>query len=480
MKKGYIIILTFFSVWSATAQIQDTTNVKPKKVIKPQVIKPLKLSLNEDGSHYIQFTGLVQAWVRYDQSNPNSTVNKQTANAENTFDIGLRRVRFQTMGQLTDRAFFYTQIGENSFSYLSERKFGLFLMDATGDYEFIKKHLAIGAGLGSWVGPLRFSSPSVATFMGTDGPIYQQTTNDLNDQFVRRMMIYAKGKIGKLDYRISVAKPFIVNSAANIAGTGQAGVGLLSTNGFQNNVATFSTRGANPQLNTYLSYQFFDQESNKTPYNTGTYLGTKKVFNIGGGFQYQKDAMWYTTIADPINAPTKVDTVSQKYLTFGLDVFYDAPVNKEKGTALSFYAAYLYSDYGRNYIRNLGVMNAADGGKGYSGSSGAFNSGGGSAFSMNGTGSTLSAQLGYKMKDNLLGEHGTLMPYVMTQLSGFQYYDYKVMSVYNVGVNWLIKGHNSKFSLDYQNRPYFAQTGTATPKETVRRGMVVLQYQLSF
>ena len=479
MKKISILFLSFISMLSASAQVVDTVNVKPKKVVKPQVIKPLKLSLNDDGSHYVQFTGLVQAWVRYNQSNPNSTVNKQTQGVDNTFDVGLRRVRFQTLAQLTDRAFFYTQIGQNSFGYLSERKFGLFLMDATGDYEFIKKHLTIGAGLGSWVGPLRFSAPSVGSFMGMDGPIYQQTTNDLNDQFVRRMMVYAKGKIGKLDYRISIAKPFIVNSTANLNGTGQAGIGSLGA--MQNNVATFSTRGANPQLNTYLSYQFFDQETNKVPYNAGTYHGSKKVFNIGAGMQYQKDAMWYKEVNT--SKPGGIDTITHQYFTLGVDVFYDAPLNKEKGTALSFYASYMYSDYGRNYVRNLGVMNAADAGMTYSGTAGAtYNSGGGSAFAMNGTGSTVFAQLGYKMKNDLLGEHGTLMPYVTTQLSGYQYFDYKVMAVFDLGINWLIKGHNSKFSLDYQNRPYFSQSvaGIDTPKESVRRGMVVLQYQVSF
>jgi len=315
--------------------------------------------------------------------------------------------------------------------------------------------------------------------MSMDGPIYQQTTNDLNDQFVRRMMVYAKGKIGKLDYRLSVAKPFIVNSAANLNGTGQAAIGSLG--GMQNDVATFSTRNPNPQLNTYLSYQFFDQESNKNPYNAGTYFGAKKVFNIGAGAQYQKDAMWYKEIN--ASKPGGIDTITHQYFTCGLDVFYDAPVNKEKGTALNLYVSYLYSDYGRNYIRNLGVMNAADGGMAYSGAAGAkYNSGGGSAFAINGTGSTVFAQLGYKMKNDLLGEHGTLMPYVTTQLSGYQYFDYKVMAVFDVGINWLIKGHNSKFALDYQNRPYFSQVlaSVDVPKETARKGMVVLQYQLSF
>lgn len=472
-----ILYMLLFAVSCNTVCAQSVDTIPKGENKKSIIIKPLKFSLNEDGSHYVQFMGLAQVWVRYNQNNPGSTINGQTANAENTFDVGLRRVRFQTFAQITDRAFLYTQIGENSFGFTSERKFGLFLMDATGDYEIIKKHFTLGAGLGSWVGPLRFSAPGVGSLMGMDGMIYQQTTNDLNDQFVRRMMVYAKGKIGKVDYRVSIAKPFLVNTSANKNGTGQAGIGELGT--MQNDFATFSTRNPNPQLNTYISYQLYDQEANKNPYMAGTYLGSKKVFNIGGGFQYQKDAMWYKEAN--ASKPGGIDTLSHQYFTAGIDVFYDAPLNKNKGTAISFYASYLYSDYGLNYIRNLGVMNAADGGQGYSGRNGAYTSGGGSAFAINGTGSNVSAQIGYKMKDDLLGEHGTLMPYVMTQISGFQYFGYKPMTVFDVGVNWLIKGHNSKISFDYQNRPYVAQaTLTDTPKEITRKGMFVLQYQLSF
>ena len=59
----------------------------------------------------------------------------------------------------------------------------------------------------------------------------------------------------------------------------------------QNDIATFSTKGVNPQLNPYKSYPFFDQEINKVQYNTGTYYGTKKIFNVGNGIQYQKVTM---------------------------------------------------------------------------------------------------------------------------------------------------------------------------------------------
>ncbi|MFN3876037.1 MAG: porin, partial [Flavobacteriales bacterium] len=34
----------------------------------------------------------------------------------------------------------------------------------------------------------------------------------------------------------------------------------------------------------YLMWQFLEQESNVLPFTVGTYVGTKKVFNIGAGF----------------------------------------------------------------------------------------------------------------------------------------------------------------------------------------------------
>ena len=470
MKKIIFFCLFVFASVASKAQLDSAKIAERKEENTP--LKPVKLNLNKDGSNYIQFTGLVQAQVRWNNSNPGTTVNG-TASPQ-TWDVGLRRVRFQILGQLSKRVFFYTQIGENNISYLAERKFGLFVLDALGEYALLKKHLSVGMGLSSWIGPLRYSAPGVGSFMGMDGPIYQQTTNDLNDQFVRRMGVYFKGKLGKLDYRVSITKPFIVNSTvnspANISG-GQAAVPVLAALG--NGQSTFSTLNPNPQFNSYVSYQFFDQEDNRTPYNVGSYLGSKRVFNIGGGIQYQNQAMWHKELN---TATGKIDTVSSQLLTAGIDVIYDAPINKEKGTAVHFYAAYMHSDYGQNYVRNLGVMNPADV---TSKAPGALAGSGGSAFPMNGTGNTISAQAGYKFKNELLGSYGTLMPYVSCQAT--KYFNFSSeMFVYDIGVNWLLKGHNSKFSLDYQNRPFFTTASDGSINQFGRRGMVVLQYQVSF
>ena len=102
----------------------------------------------------------------------------------------------------------------------------------------------------------------------------------------------------------------------------------------------------------------------------------------------------------------------------------------------------------------------------------------GNAFPMFGTGNVIYTQIGYLLKKDLLGKSGTLMPYASLMSANFDQLKDQ-MSVYNVGVNWLIKGHSSKITLDYQNRPVYASSLGDLVK-TTNKGQVVLQYQISF
>lgn len=75
----------------------------------------------------------------------------------------------------------------------------------------------------------------------------------------------------------------------------------------------------------------------------------------------------------------------------------------------------------------------------------------------------------------MLGKSGTLLPYMM-----FQYGNYNrlndAMITWNLGLNWLLKGHNSKLTLDYQSRPIFNANAQGNLVETDRKGMIVLQW----
>jgi hypothetical protein len=410
--------------------------------------RELKFNFNEDGSHYLKATLTGQVWLRYNESNPGSTLNGFST--PQTYDIGLRRVRSQVFGQVTDKVFFYTQLGINNYSYHSNRKPGIFFHDVVTEYHVTPRALHIGTGLTGWTGFTRYSSPSVATSLAHDAPIYQQATNDANDQFLRKLSVYAKGKLGRIDYRLIVSKPMLVDEAI-------PGVKPININ------SDFSYLPPKMQSSGYVMYQFLDEETNRTPYMTGTYLGQKRVFNIGAGFQYQPDAMWR------YGSAALLDTIKSDLLNVAVDVFFDRPTGS-KGAAITAYAAASRTDYGKNYVRNGSPMNPA------SSSSGTSFNGGGSAFPMFGTGNVFFGQLGYLLPKPFLGEkRGQLQPYGDITLARYERLN-DPMLMWNTGVNWLLDGHRSRISLNYQNRPVF---GSADLKEISRKSMVVLQFQVA-
>lgn len=440
-----LIPLCLISFWSLS---QD----------KPKEIEEMRLNLNEEGSHYLKATFLNQVWLRFNDSNPGTlVVNKPTAQ---TVDIGLRRTRFQFYGQLTDHVFFYFQFGQNNFNYLSQnagnRKLQAFFHDALGEYKIRKgsDKLILGGGLTITNGLSRFSQPSVSSIMTMDVPVFAQATVDQTDEFSRKLSIYARGQLGKLDYRVVLSDPF------PIATNGQP-LPALGTN------ATFSQVGHHKQYQGFFAWNFFDKESHTTPYMTGTYLGKKKVFNLEAGVITQQGATW-------TRQPLAADTVYHTMTIWSVAAFYDAPINKDKGTALNAYLGYFDYDFGPGYLRYNGIMNPANAIQaGYpSGSHG-------NAFPMFGSGNVFYAQAGYLMKKDLLGEgYGTMMPYASIMSAKYHRLN-KQMNVIDVGVNWLLKGHNSKITLDYQLRPFYFQQGTELVLQQ-HRGQVVMQYQLFF
>jgi hypothetical protein len=361
------------------------------------------------------------------------------------------------MSQINKKVFMYTQFGINSFNSLSARKPGLFLHDVTAEYKVYKNYITLGGGLSGWNGTARYTSSGVGNILGMDLPTIEETTNDVTDQFVRKLGVYAKGQIGGLDYRFSAANPFPIQNSLTTVAT------LSGTNS-----AAYSTKAPEMQYQGYVKWQFFDKESNLLPYSAGSYLGKKRVLNVGGGFTYQKDAMWYRN--------ANMDTLTTPLQQFALDVFYDSYLNKEKQNAITAYAAFLNYDFGPNYIRNAGAMNTANGTVGTASFNGAGNN-----VPLIGTGQVVYAQAAYLFKKDLLGKNGTLQPYASGSYAMYQKLKDPVL-MYDIGVNWIIAGQNSKISLDYQSRPIFNADANGDLHETknARRGQVVLQYQVSF
>ncbi|MBS3913485.1 MAG: hypothetical protein KG003_03240 [Bacteroidetes bacterium] len=432
-----LIVFTFFFMENVLAQ-------KPNE---------LKWNFNKDSTHFFKFTCVNQVWLRHTQNNPGSTAFGDPVN--NSFDIGIRRLRMQAYGQINERIFLYTQFGLNNFTWMQNRFTGAFFHDAVAEFRIRKDWMNIGAGLTGWSGLSRYASPAVGSILSLDAPLYQQATNGVTDQFLRKLSVYAKGKISRLDYRVALSHPMAAQTG-NVA----------NSTSLDSGIASFSARYPSLQTQGYFKWEFLDKESNQLPYFAGTYLGKRRIFNIGAGFIHQPKAMWQQNGKNS-------DTIYHPMNLWSVDVFYDAPLNKEKENAITAYAAFSIFDFGQNHLRMLGVMNPLNGVN-----ANASLNGTGNGFPAIGTGNILYAEVGYLAGKNLLKNHDRIQLFAGTQIAGFQAL-HERMIMYQTGMNYYISGNAwNKISLMYQNRPVYHKNSDEEARVTSRKGMVTVQLQV--
>ena len=430
------------------------------------VLQPLRIPLSKDEKQYIQFTLLNQVWFRGDESNSGTTVLGDLQ--KNTVDLGLRRTRFQLFGEIAPQTFVYFQFGQNNFNRVvamnGNRKNTFFIHDALCEYRIGKSQQKIGGGLTIANGLSRFSQPCISTIVGLDVPVFAQATVDQTDQFSRKLSVYSRGQVGKVDYRVVFSDPFPVQSNG-------AAQPVLGDN------ASFALKGHHWQYQGILAYQFFEHEQNQTPYMPGTYLGSKKVFNISVGGIYQKGATWNTVIN---GATGKKDTVFNNMILLCAESFLDMPMNKDKGTAIHAYLGYFSTTYGHNYVRYNGIMNPATG----TAATGlATDVGGqyGNAFPMFGTGNVIHGQFACVLPKDLLGKDGVsgkLQLYTSATSSRYERFKNQSLTNASVGMNWLMPGNRSKITLDVTNRAAVALTSVGN-FTTERRNTITVQYQIN-
>ena len=344
------------------------------------------------------------------------------------------------------------------------RKNTFFIHDALCEYRIGKSQQKIGGGLTIANGLSRFSQPGISTIVGLDVPVFAQATVDQTDQFSRKLSVYSRGQVGKVDYRFVFSDPFPVQSNG-------AAQPILGDN------ASFALKGHHWQYQGMFSYQFFEHEQNQTPYMPGNYLGSKKVFNISVGGIYQKGATW-NTVSN--GATGKKDTVFNNMILLCAESFLDMPMNKEKGTAIHAYLGYFSTNYGHNYVRYNGIMNPATG----TAAAGlATDAGGqyGNAIPMFGTGNVIHGQFAYVLPKDLLGKDGVsgkLQLYTSATSSRYERFKNQSLTNASVGVNWLMPGNRSKITLDVTNRAAVALT-TLGNFTTERKNTITVQYQIN-
>lgn len=414
----------------------------------------IKIALDTTGKKYIRILNWHQVWVRHNENNPGSTINGTPQDKQ--WDMGLRRSRFLLHTQINPNFMLVTHFGINNANQISGgangqgasgadgKKPQLFMHDAYIEHRVYKDHLWLGAGLQYNIGPSRLSSASTLNFLGLDSPIFSWQNIEATDQFARQYGLFAKGQITKdkrLDYRVSLNFPFAIAKGNALATLDTA----LASHGV---TSTAYRYGGQPHVayTGYMKYQFWDIESNVLPFQVGTYIGTKKVFNIGVGFYQHKDAMWSASLNENSN---KVDTVNHSQLFIAADAFLDMPLDKEKKFALTAYASYTYADMGANYVRNIGLMNPTNG---TNAALASFN-GGGNAVPTIGTGSVIFGQAGIALPK--IKKIGRFQPYASLMLANYERIADKIL-IPDFGVNWFLAGHSAKITMNYRPRPIFA------------------------
>ena len=382
---------------ATVTRAQETTGGEEED----RAYQPLTLKLDESGNKYIRFITWHQIWAE------DGNLDDDGAG----FTMRIRRSRFLAYAQISSRFLILTHFGLNTLNSANIDPIGdaresnasqLFLHGAWTEFKVTAgEELFIGAGLHYWNGLSRFTSASTLNFMTLDNYRQAWATLGLSDQFARHLGIYAKGKIGKLRYTLAVNDP-IANA-----------LGSDDVTGLPEGSVTYSGRrvlgeDAGTAWQVYADYQFLDQESNKLPYRVGSYLGKKKVFNVGAGVFSHADG----TVRIENGLPQGEDVQH-----FAVDAYYDAPLGKG---GINAYLVYYDFDYGENYT--LGATY--------------------------GTGNSVYGQVGYLFPK--FSEKGRLMPYLAYSTRDFEAFE-NAGNTLQLGANWLINGHHAKVTLEYRS-----------------------------
>lgn len=446
--KFLVCVISITSFGSLNAQqIKDSTIVKVEKPkVKTKPLGDLKIKFNEDGSKYLKFGFWNQTWLRVIENNPGTAVNGVPQ--ETTYDAGIRRMRITATAQLSPRYLMFVQMGINNQSFISGggtgtggngagKKAVFFFHDAYNEFTILpnidfdtKKannfSLYLGAGLHSWNGVSRLTNASSNRMLTADLPVFNFNTIEVSDQFARQMGVFAHGEYKKLGYRVNVNKPFATNLVPAV------GAGALDNN-----------KSGKLSFAGYFDYQFFETENRSTSFLAGSFLGEKKILNIGAGFYSTNDG----TITQ-----TSTDVFEKHDISiFGVDVFAELPVGpKDKNMSVSVYSVLYDYDFGPNYIRTTGLMNPGTADPTFTGT--IAKEGFGNSKYLLGTGQIWYTQAGFLLPK--FSDKVRIQPYVTYTLKKLEVLS-ESGSFYDIGTNFLLDGHNAKISVQYSSRSLY-------------------------
>lgn len=393
MKKILLIISLFTVLFSTSLRAQGNL----------EYTGGYKVKLNDDGTKYFRTIMWGQFWAQYDDGAPEDV---------SQLNISVRRARILTYAQLNKNFLILTHFGYNSANgdNLSPTGKGassqLFFHDFWGEWR-INDHIFVGAGQHYWNGISRLSSQSTLNFLTLDNNRQSWAVLGLSDQFARHIGIYVKGTAGRLRYNFSLDEAIANNLQEDITPE-------IDGPAVYQGRELLGSADAGKVIQGYVDFHFFDKESSFLPFRVGTYLGTKRVFNVGAGFLLHPNG---AVILD-----SEGELQGEDVGIFAVDAFVDLPL-AGNGSAITGYLVFQDNDYGRNF--QLGETYA--------------------------TGSMVHTHVGYLIPGK--PDATRFQPYLSYQNRTIKALDDNASRI-GIGGNIFLTGHHSKITIEYTNSKY--------------------------
>ncbi|WP_159470370.1 porin [Dyadobacter sp. 3J3] len=469
MEKAFFTVTIMICLSSSATYSQNGSN---------EFKDGMKIKLDSSGKKYINFITYATFWARISNANPGTAINgvKKTR----WTDFSIRQFRLITYSQLNKHYLILADIGidnqsfstggsagggntgngSSTFAGTLGKKPALYIHDLWNEYMVLpdvdettgkprKLSLYVGTGLHYWIGISRMTTSSSSTYLALDVPLFNWPLTDYSDQFARQLGIYFKGNAGPVAYRWAINKPFTVLSPNTVFNKSTADSSYAVDNNTKGNLSTTG----------YVAWQLFEKESHLLPYTTGTYVGTKKVFNIGMGYYFTKNG----TATSSSTAPN-ASLIRHNILLWSTDCFVDIPFGGVKNWAFTGYSVFYKYDFGPKYLRYESNINANVGpAPGYTGP--ISQAGFGNLAPVTGSGNTLFTQIGMLLPK----QHFTqirFQPFGELALQKFERYENSRFHYWSIGGNIYLDGHHSRLTFKYQTRPIVENNSQQSSKGT--------------
>jgi hypothetical protein len=403
--------------------------------------------LGTDSSVSIRTIGLVQLQARFLQLNPGSKSIDGTTKTTTT-DLSITRVCIGSLLTYKRLTMFYL-LGDNGNSVSNGKLGNFYTYEVYSHYALIPKYLSLGMGQTLYNGISRMSSLSISQIITVESCALAIPTAGKSDNIGRQFQIFAIGKIAKFDYRMALVRPMLQVGAGTQNLPDLVALKPINTS-YDFPSDRFGAEG-------YVCKQFFEEESNLLSSRSFSYLGSKKIFNIGAGFEYQPKASAYLN--------ENRDTIFNNTLTFSADCYADIPLSS--GSVFTAYGAFYKYNYGKNYLKIGGTMNYFTGGDSPQGA-------GNNEYNI-GTGNAVFFQAAYLFAKSITKENHRLQVYTYLYYKDFEALNEKSWQP-GCGINYYILGQNAKIGIQYYRRNVYGND----LKISSTKNNILLQWQVSF